>query len=54
MWAQAKGSVRPSVTEIDRGGIYEMDQLTKCQKMDLILKQVQFNKIFLTGPSMWY
>ena len=22
---------RPSVTEIDRGGVYEMDRQTKCQ-----------------------
>ena len=23
---------RPSVTEMDRGGVYEMDRQTKCQK----------------------
>ena len=23
---------RPSVTEMDRGGVYEMDRKTKCQK----------------------
>ena len=45
---------RLSVTEIDRGGVYVMDRWTKCQKMDLPLKQVQFIKIYWTGTRMCY
>ena len=30
---------RPSITELDRGGVYEMDRQTKCQKkMEMPLK----------------
>ena len=29
---------RPSVTEMDRGGVYEMHRQTKCQKMETPLK----------------
>ena len=28
----------PSVTEMDRGGVYEMDRQTKCQKIEMPLK----------------
>ena len=38
---------RPSVTEMDRGGVYEMDSQTKCkQKVEMPLKWINFNKIF--------
>ena len=34
---------RQSFTEMDRGGVYEMDRKKKCQKMEMPLKQI--NKI---------
>ena len=41
-----KWTDRPSVTEIDRGGVYEMDRHTMCQKIEMPLKWINFNKIF--------
>ena len=29
---------RPSVTEMDKGGVYEMERQTKCQQMEMPLK----------------
>ena len=43
---------RPSVTEMDRGGIYEMDRQTKCHKNEMPLKWIKFNKICWTGTRM--
>ena len=37
---------RPSVTEMDKGGVSEMDGLTKCQKIEMPLKWNFFYKIF--------
>ena len=45
---------RTSVTEMDKGGVYEMDRQTKCQKMEMPLKWITFNKIFLTDNRMCY
>ena len=30
-----------SVTEMDRGGVYELDRHTKCQKMKMPLKWIK-------------
>ena len=45
---------RPSVTEMDLGGVYEMERQTKCQKMEMLLKWMTFSKIFWTGIIMCY
>ena len=45
---------RPSVTEMDRGGVYEMNKQKKCQKIKMPLKWIKFNKIFWTGTRMCY
>ena len=37
---------RPSVTETDRGVVYEMDRQTKCKKRKMPLKLIKFYKIF--------
>ena len=37
---------RPVVTEIDRGGVYEMDRHTKWQKMEMPLNWRKFNNTF--------
>ena len=34
---------RPSVAEVDRGGVYEMDRQTKCQKKEITLLSAEFN-----------
>ena len=49
-----KWMYRPSVTEMDRGGVYEMDRPTKCQKMEMRIKWIDFNKICWTGTRMFY
>ena len=41
----------PSVTEMDRGGVYEMDRQTKCQKIEMLLKWIDLNEILWTGTS---
>ena len=43
---------RPSVTEMVRGGVYEMDRRKYCQKIEIPLKWITFNKIFWTGTRM--
>ena len=45
---------QPSVTELDREGVYEMERQTKCQKMEIPLKWKTFSKIFWTGTRMCY
>ena len=35
---------RPSVTEMERGGVHEMDRQKKCQKMEMSLKWIKFMK----------
>ena len=45
---------RPCVTEMDRGGVYEMDRQTKWQKMEIPVKWIKFNKICWTGTRMCY
>ena len=45
---------RPCVTEMDRGGVYEMDGQTKWQKMEIPVKWIKFNKICWTGTRMCY
>ena len=45
---------RPSVKEMNRGGVYEMDGQTKCQKIEMPLKWIKFNKICWTGTKMCY
>ena len=37
---------KPSVTEMNRGGDYEMDRHTKCQKMEMPLSLMKFNNIY--------
>ena len=50
-----KQKERPSVTEINRVyRVYEMVRQTKCQKMEVPLKWINFNKIFWTGTRMCY
>ena len=39
-------SVGPSVTEMNRGGVYEMDKQKKCQQIEMLLKCIQFETIF--------
>ena len=36
---------RPSAIEMDRGGVYEMDRQTKCQKMQMPLIWIKLKKI---------
>ena len=45
---------RPSVTEMDTGGVYEMDRQTKCQKNENAtdIDKILYN--FLTGTIMSY
>ena len=38
---------RPSVTETDRGGLYEMNRQTNRQKREMPLKLIKVYKIFL-------
>ena len=45
---------RPTVTEIDRGVVYEINRQTKCQKMEMSLKWIKLYKIFLTDTKMCY
>ena len=45
---------RPSVTEMDREGVYEMDRQTKMQKMEMPLKLIKMNKSFWIGTRMCY
>ena len=45
---------RPSVTEMDIGGVYEMDRQTKCLKMEMPLKWIIFYKICFTCTRMCY
>ena len=42
-----------SVTEINRGGVYEMDRQTKCQKMEMPLKCIKFNDFCWTDTIMF-
>ena len=35
----------PSVTEIERGGFYEMNRWKKCQQMEMTLKRILCNNI---------
>ena len=37
---------RPSVTEIERGGVYEMNRWKKCQPMEMTLKWIICNNTF--------
>ena len=37
---------RPSVTEIERGGVYEMNRWKKCQQMEMTLKWIKCNNTF--------
>ena len=37
----------PSVTVMDRGGVYEMDRQTNYQKIKMLLQLIKFYKIFL-------
>ena len=43
---------RPSVTEINRGSVYEIDRQTKCQKMEMLLKRLKLFTFFLTGTRL--
>ena len=45
---------RPSVTEMDIGGVYEMDRQKKCLKMEMPLKWIIFYKICFTCTRMCY
>ena len=45
---------RPSVTETDRVGVYEMDRQTNRQKSEMPLKLIKFLKIFFTGTRICY
>ena len=45
---------RPSVTETDRVGVYEMDRQTNRQKSEMPLKLIKFLKIFFTGTRLCY
>ena len=45
---------RPSVTEIDIGGGYEMDEQTKCQKMKMSVKWIKFYQICWKGTRRCY
>ena len=36
----------PSVTEIERGDVYEMDGQKKCQKTEMPLKWIKCNNTF--------
>ena len=37
---------RPSVIEMDRAGVYEMDGQKQCKKMEMPLKWIKFNNAF--------
>ena len=43
----------PSVTEINRGSVYEINRQTKFHKMEMLLKRIKFNTILLTGTIVW-
>ena len=45
---------RPSVTEMDSGGVYEMERQTKCKKLEMPLKWMTSSKICWTGTRMSY
>ena len=45
---------RPSVTEMDRGGVYEMERRTKYQKNEMPLKGIKVSKFFWTGTRRCY
>ena len=45
---------RPSVTETDRVGVYEMDRQTNRQKNKMPLKLIEFYKIFFIHITMGY
>ena len=45
---------RPRVTEMDRGGYYEMERRTKCHKIEMPLKWKTFSKIFGTATIVCY
>ena len=37
---------RPSDTEMERGGVYEMDRQKKCQKIEMPLTWIKCNNTF--------
>ena len=37
---------RPSVTVMDKGGVYEMDRQKKCQKIEMPLTWIKCNNTF--------
>ena len=37
---------RPSVIEMDRAGVHEMDGQKQCKKMEMPLKWIKFNNAF--------
>ena len=43
-----------SVTEMDRGGVYEMDRRKKCRKNGNATERENFYKIVWTGSNMCY
>ena len=43
-----------SVTEMDRGGVYEMDRRTKCHKNGNATEMEKCYTIFQTGTIMCY
>ena len=45
---------RLSVTETDRGGVYEKDRRTNRQKNGNVTETDQIYKIFFTGTRMCY
>ena len=45
---------KPSVTETDKGGVYEMDRQTNHQKMEMPLKLIKFYKILFTHTRMTF
>ena len=44
----------PSVTEMDRGGVYEMDRQKKRQKNETPLKWIKFYKTIWTDNKMCF
>ena len=42
-----KGMDGPSVTEMDRGGVHEMNRHATGQKIKMTLKWIKFNEIYL-------